>query len=99
MEIKVLLPIKIKVDNVEAIWLAINSGISERMKHIDVRAHIVRSFVMDEVVTIDFVKSAENKSGIMTKNQQCVHFLSQHNPSWYILLQTWQKQRRKFDQD
>ena len=29
---------------------------------------------MDEVVTIDFVKSAENTSEIMTKNQQSVHF-------------------------
>ena len=31
---------------------------------------------MDEVVTIDFVKSAENTSDIMTKNQQGVHFKS-----------------------
>ena len=29
---------------------------------------------MDEVVTIDFVKSAENTSDIMTKNQQGVYF-------------------------
>ena len=76
LEIKIPLPIKIKVDNVGAIRLANNSGDSERTKHIDIRAHFVRSYVMDEVVTIDFVKSAENTSDIMKKNQQGVHFKS-----------------------
>ena len=42
----------------------------------DIRTHFVRSFVMDEVVMIDFLKSAENTSDIMTKNQQSVHFKS-----------------------
>ena len=74
MEIKLPLPNKIKVDNMEAIWLASNSGVSERTKHVVIRDHFVRSYVMDEVVTIDFVKSAENTSDIMTKNQQCIHF-------------------------
>ena len=37
------------------------------------RAHIVSSYVMDEVVTIDFVKSAENTSDIMTKNHQGIY--------------------------
>ena len=45
MGIRVPLPIKIKVDNLGAIWLANISGISERTKHIDTRAHFVRSFV------------------------------------------------------
>ena len=67
MEIKVPLPIKILVDNVGAIWLANNSGVSGRTKHVDIRAHFVRSFVMDEMVTIEFAKSAENTSDIMTK--------------------------------
>ena len=31
---------------------------------------------MDEVVAIDFVKSAENTSDIMTKNQQGIYFKS-----------------------
>ena len=74
MEIKILLPIKIKVDNMGAIWLANNSGVSERTKNVDIRAHFVRSYVMDEVVTIDFVKSAENTSDTMTKNHQGVYF-------------------------
>ena len=74
MEIKVPLPIKITVDNMGAIWLANNSRVSERTKHVDIRAHFVRSYAMHEVATIDFVKSAENTSDLMTKNQQGVHF-------------------------
>ena len=68
MGIKVPLPIKIKVDNTGAIWLSNNSGVSERTKHVGTRAHFVRSFVMDEVVLIEFVKLAETTSDIMTKN-------------------------------
>ena len=41
MGIKVPLPIQMKVDNVGTIWLANNSGVSERTKHIDIRAHFV----------------------------------------------------------
>ena len=65
MGIKVPLPIKIKVNNMGAIWLANNSGISERTKPIGTRAHLVRSIVMDEVVPIEFVKSVENTQVIL----------------------------------
>ena len=75
-EIKVLLSIRIKVDNVGEIWLANNSGVSDLTNHVNIRAPCVG--LMDVVVTIDFVKSAENTSDIMTKNQQGVHFKSAH---------------------
>ena len=45
MEIKVPLPIKVQVDNVGAIWLANNSSVSERTKHVDLRAHFVRDMI------------------------------------------------------
>ena len=70
MGIQVSLRINIHVDNGGEMWLANNSSMSERTKHIDIRAHFVRSFVMDEIVMIDFVKSAENTSVILEKNQQ-----------------------------
>ena len=70
MEIKVPLPIKVHVDNVGEIWLANNSSVSERTKHVDLRAHFVREMIKDQVIEINFVKSAENDSDIMTKNQQ-----------------------------
>ena len=70
MEIKIPLPIKVQVDNVGAIWLSNNSRVSERTKNVDSRAHFVRDMIKDQVIEIHFVKSAENDSDIMTKNQQ-----------------------------
>ena len=67
---KVPLSIKVGVDNIGAIWLVNNSGVSERTKHVDMRAHFVSTDVINEVVTIEFVKSNENISDIITKIQQ-----------------------------
>ena len=75
MEIKVPLPIKVQVDNVGPIWLANNSSVSERTKHVDLRAHLLRDMIKDQVIEINFVKSAVNDSDIMTKNQQGQHHL------------------------
>ena len=68
-EIEVPLPTKIPVNNVGAIWLANNSSVSERTKHVDLRAHFVRDMIKDQVIEINFVTSAENGSDIMTKKQ------------------------------
>ena len=46
MDVKVPLPIKVRVDNIGAIWLVNNSGVSERTKHVDTRAHFVRTYVI-----------------------------------------------------
>ena len=74
-EIKVPLPIKVQVDNVGAIWLANNSSVSERTKHVDLRAQFDKDMIKDQVIEIKFVKSAENDSDIMTKNQQGQHYM------------------------
>ena len=58
-----------------AIWLSNNSIVSERTKHIDLRAHFVRDMIKDQVIGIKSVKSAENDSDIMTRNQQGQHYL------------------------
>ena len=63
------------MDNVGAIRLANNSSVSERTKHVDLRAHFVRDMIKDQVIKINFVKSAENDSDIMTKNQQGQHYM------------------------
>ena len=75
MEIKVPLPIKVQVDNVGAIWLADNSSVSERTKHVVLRAHVVSDMIKDQVIEINFVKSADNDGNIMTKNQQGQHYI------------------------
>ena len=63
------------MDNVGAIWLANKSSVSERTKHVDLWAHFVRDMIKDQVIGINFVKSAENVSDIMTKNQQGQHYI------------------------
>ena len=73
MEIKVPLPVKIQVDNVGAIWFANNSSVSERTKHVDLRACFVRDIIKDHVIEINFLKSAENDSDVITKNLQGQH--------------------------
>ena len=75
MEIRVPLPIKVQVDNAGAIWLENNSSVSERTKHVDLRAHFVRDLIKDQLIQINFVKAAENDSDIMTKNQQGQHYM------------------------
>ena len=78
-----------------AIQLANNNGVSERTNHVDTRAHFVKSFVMDEVVSIEFVKSVENTSDIITKNQQRVYFMSAQ-PKLVYTIEDMRKKRRKF---
>ena len=75
MEIKVLLPIKVQLDNVGEIWKANCSHVSERTKHVELRVHFVRDMIKDQVIEIYFVKSAENDGDIMTKNQQGHHYM------------------------
>ena len=48
--------------------------VSERTKHVDLWAHFVRDMIKDQVIEINFVKSAENDSDIMMKNQQGQHY-------------------------
>ena len=74
MEIKVLLPIKVHMDNVGAIWLTYNSSVSERTKQFDLRADFVSDTIKDQVIEINFVRSAESDIDIMTKNQQRQHY-------------------------
>ena len=75
MEIKVPRPIKVQVDNVGAIWMANYSSVSERTNHADLRAQFVRDMIKDQVIEINFDKSADNDNAIMTKNQQGQHYI------------------------
>ena len=87
------------MDHAEAIWLANNSGVSERTKHVNIRAHFVISYVMDEVVIIDFVTSAENTSDIMTKNQQGVYFSSTQPKLVYTVKDMAKQVHLKIDEE
>ena len=68
MGIKLKFPIVVRVDNVGAIYLANNHTTGQRTKHIDIRRHFVREFIVDGVIQIIFIKSEDNDADIFTKN-------------------------------
>ena len=68
MGIQVKIPIVVRVDNIGAIFLGNNVSISDRTKHIDIRAKFVTQMCLDGFLKIIFVKSEENDSDIFTKN-------------------------------
>ena len=49
--------------------------VCQRGQSVDLRAHFVRDMIKDQVIEINFVKSAENGCDIMTKNQQGQHYM------------------------
>ena len=49
---------------------------------------------MDEVVVIDFVKSAENTSDIFTKNQQVIYFWSTQPKLLYTVKDMEKKEKQ-----
>ena len=57
---KVKKPMKIRVDNIGAIFMAENTTASPRTKHIDVRAHFIRDCIKNNWITVKKVKT-ENK--------------------------------------
>ena len=61
-------PIIVYVDNVGAIFTTENASATTRTKHVDIRYHYVREYIMDGFIKIIFVKSENNKSDIFTKN-------------------------------
>ena len=69
MEIEVELPVTIRVDNTGAIFMAENLAVSQRTKHIDLRARYLLNQLADErLIKLVHVGTKENKSDIMTKN-------------------------------
>lgn len=68
MGIPVKLPIIVRVDNVDAIFMAENVTVSPRTKHIDLRAKFVTSYVDEGFIKIIFVRSEENAADGFTKN-------------------------------
>jgi hypothetical protein len=68
LDIRVKLPIVVRVDNVGAIFMSENVSTSSRTRHVDIRYHYVREFVEDGFIKIIFVKSEENLSDGFTKN-------------------------------
>ena len=68
MQIKIQLPVTVRVDNIGAIFMTQNVTTISRTKHVDVRGKYVKEYAEDGVIKIVFVRSEDNDSDIMTKN-------------------------------
>ena len=68
MGVEVKLPIVVRVDNIGAIFMSNNVAVSQRTKHVDIRYHFVREFVLDGFLKVVFVKTEDNDADIFTKN-------------------------------
>ncbi|KAL7535063.1 hypothetical protein ACHAXR_008476, partial [Thalassiosira sp. AJA248-18] len=60
MNIKVQLPVTVRVDNTATIFMAHNITTSSRTKHIDCRLRYVNEYVEDGIIKIVFVRSEDN---------------------------------------
>jgi hypothetical protein len=68
MGIKLDSPIVVRVDNVGAIFMGENISISQRTKHVDVRAKFVTEMIVEGILKVIFVRSEDNDADIFTKN-------------------------------
>ena len=67
MGIPVKTPIKVKVDNMGAIFMVENPSSQGRTRHVDTRWHYIKDF-NGTLIQIEFVKSGDNVSDGFTKN-------------------------------
>jgi hypothetical protein len=68
MNVKIKLPVDVKVDNMGAIYMSENSAPSARTRHADLRQKFTSDLQEKGLIKIDFVRSEDNTSDILTKN-------------------------------
>ena len=79
LKLKIELSITIMCDNVGAIFIAHTSKNSGRTKHINIKHHFLREYVMDGTVQIKFVWSEENLADPFTKNVSSDSYMKNAN--------------------
>jgi len=68
MEIPDVMPMKVRVDNMGAIFMSENASSGIRTRHVDTQYHFVREQVAEKIVEIIFVRTDDNKADGFTKN-------------------------------
>ena len=59
--------LRVKCDNLSAIFLAKNHTFHERTKHIDVRFHFVREILEECAIQVEKVDTKDNPADMLTK--------------------------------
>jgi hypothetical protein len=62
------LPSILKEDNTGAIFMAKNTAIGQRTKHVDIRYRFVNDMVLCNDLSVEHIRSGDNPSDMMTKN-------------------------------
>ena len=62
-------------DNTGAIFILKNDQVGQRTKHIDIKWHHVRDMIKDGDLDVQYVRSDDNPSDIMTKNSKEVLYV------------------------
>ena len=68
LHIKVKMPVKVKVDNIGAIYMSQGEASTTRTRHMDTRYFYVNELQEQGIIEVVFVKSEENRADIATKN-------------------------------
>jgi hypothetical protein len=63
-----VLPSILNEDNTGAIFMAKNTAIAQRTKHVDIRYRIVNDMILAKELWVEHIRSGENPSDPMTKN-------------------------------
>jgi hypothetical protein len=63
-----LLPSILKEDNTGAIFMAKNTAIGQRTKHVDIRYRFVNDMILNKELWVEHIRSGDNPSDMMTKN-------------------------------
>jgi hypothetical protein len=79
--VPVQMPVTIYVDNMGAIFMSRNASSSTRTRHMDVKWRFLNDLTDGEVVELIFVKSADNRSDMKTKNVSG-DIYSRHSPEF-----------------
>lgn len=80
MEVKIKLPIIVRVDNMGAVYMAESATASARTRHMDTRHRYVNSLQEQGLIKVVFVRSGLNKADPATKNTT-VETFEAHAPS------------------
>ena len=80
IEIQVVLPIKIFIDNIGAIYMARNNASGPGTRHVNFRYNFCRE-LHGRLIELIFIRSEENEADILTKNVRADLF-EKHSMKW-----------------
>ena len=69
-----VLPSILKEDNTGAIFMAKNTAIGQRTKHVDIRYRFVNDMILSNNLWVEHIRSGDNPSDTMTKNLPLILF-------------------------